>query len=148
MIDQLEKEIHEGMLDLYQHQSMSRERESLVYFYFAGIHNENITLKEEIERLKEQLNEIDDELKQSEIMVKQQNEIERLKDLCNKYEKEHKTTYEIWKKDIYLYHSMVDRIDKAIEYIEEQSKFIEGCDIYRICNKDVLLSILKGVDKE
>ena len=54
MIDQLEKEIHEGMLDLYQHQSMSRERESLVYFYFAGIHNENITLKEEIKRLKEE----------------------------------------------------------------------------------------------
>lgn len=36
--------------------------------------------QEEIERLKEQLNdEIDDELKQSEIMVKQQNEIERQK---------------------------------------------------------------------
>lgn len=101
MIDQLEKEIHEGMLDLYQHQSMSRERESLVYFYFAGIHNENIILKEEIERLKEQLNdEIDDELKQSEIMVKQQNETERLKDLCNKYEEEHKTTFEEWKKAI------------------------------------------------
>lgn len=37
---------------------------------------------EEIERLKEQLNdEIDDELKQSEIMVKQQNGIERQKEI-------------------------------------------------------------------
>ena len=60
MIDQLEKEIHEGMLDLYQHQSMSRERESLVYFYFAGIHNENITLKEEIERLNNIINEFEE----------------------------------------------------------------------------------------
>ena len=41
-----------------------------------------------------------------------------------------------------------NRSDKAIEYIEEQSKFIEGCDIYKICNKDVLLGILKGSDKE
>ena len=40
------------------------------------------------------------------------------------------------------------RINKAIEYIEEQSKFIKGCDIYRICNKDTLLEILKGSDKE
>jgi len=40
------------------------------------------------------------------------------------------------------------RLDKAIKYIEEQSKFIKGCDIYQICNKDVLLGILKGVDKE
>ena len=62
MIDQLEKEIHEGMLDLYQHQSMSRERESLVYFYFAGIHNENITLKEEIEKLNNIINELEKEL--------------------------------------------------------------------------------------
>ena len=41
-----------------------------------------------------------------------------------------------------------EKIEKAIEYIEEQSKFIGGCDIYRICNKAVLLDILKGVDKE
>lgn len=41
-----------------------------------------------------------------------------------------------------------EKIEKATKYIEEQSKFIGGCDIYRICNKDVLLDILKGVDKE
>ena len=102
----------------------------------------------EIERLKEQLNdEIDDELKQSEIMVKQQNEIERLKDLCNKYEEEHKTTYEIWKKDIYLYNSLVDRIDKAIEYIDW---------VWNNTNKPTntivalrtLENILQGSDKE
>lgn len=38
-------------------------------------------------------------------------------------------------------------IDKAIEYIEEQSKFEKGCDIYRICNKDILLDILKEVEE-
>ena len=37
-----------------------------------------------------------------------------------------------------------NRIDKAIEYIEEQSKFNKGCDIYKICNKDILLEILEG----
>ena len=37
-------------------------------------------------------------------------------------------------------------IDKAIKYIEEQSKFEKGCDIYRICNKDILLDILKEVE--
>lgn len=98
--------------------------------------------KEEIKRLKEEyvmLQNASDEVEEE-----KDREIERLQDLCNKYEKEHKTTYEIWKKDIYLYNSLVDRIDKAIKYIEEQSKFIKGCDIYQICNKDVLLDILKG----
>ena len=99
----------------------------------------------EIERLKEQLNdEIDDELKQSEIMVKQQNEIERLKDLCNKYEEEHKTTYEIWKKDIYLYNSLVDRIDKALSYLRDIGNWLRDDSSYRA----KLIDILQGDDKE
>lgn len=85
-------------------------------------------------------------------------EIERLKDLCNKYEEEHKTTYEIWKKDIYLYNSMVDRIDKAIEYIylhsTQRKWFADISD--RLHNQEIqfkgriedLLNILKGSDKE
>lgn len=89
----------------------------------------------EIERLKEQLNdETDDELKQIEIMVKQQNEIERLTLESTKWESK--------------FYDEAKKVDKAIEYIEEQSKFIKGCDIYQICNKDVLLNILKGSDKK
>ena len=81
MIDQLEKEIHEGMLDLYQHQSMSSERESIVYFYFSGIHNENITLKEEIKRLKEEymiLQNASDEVEEE-----KDREIERLNNILD-----------------------------------------------------------------
>ena len=36
------------------------------------------------------------------------------------------------------------RIDKAIEYIEGQNKFISGCDVYRITNWEYVLNILKG----
>ena len=47
------------------------------------------TLEWEIERLKEQLNdEIDEELKQSEIMVKKQEEIERLNNIIKRLENE------------------------------------------------------------
>ena len=35
-----------------------------------------------------------------EIGEKAKKEIERLTELCNKYEEEHKTTFETWKKDI------------------------------------------------
>lgn len=77
-----------------------------------GIHRKtNTKLHKEIERLKEEymiLQNASDEVEEE-----KDKEIERLQDLCNKYEKEHKTTYEIWKKDIYLYNSLVDRIDKA-----------------------------------
>lgn len=41
-----------------------------------------------------------------------------------------------------------NKIRKAIEYIKEQSRFTEGCDIYKICNKEILLNILQGDDKE
>lgn len=40
------------------------------------------------------------------------------------------------------------RIEKVIEYIKEQSRFTEGCDIYKICNKEILLNILQGEDKD
>ena len=50
--------------------------------YNEWLHNVLATQQEEIERLKEQLNdEIQEELKQSEIMVKKQQEIERLNNI-------------------------------------------------------------------
>jgi Skp family chaperone for outer membrane proteins len=115
-----------------------------------GIHRKtNTKLHKEIKRLKEEyvmLQNASDEVEEE-----KDKEIERLQDLCNKYEKEHKTTYEIWKKDIYLYNSLVDRIDRAIDYIEQN-------DIMKVskeektkgsifCDKE-LLDILKGSDKE
>lgn len=105
----------------------------------------------EIKRLKEEyviLQNASDEVEEE-----KDREIERLQDLCNKYEKEHKTTYEIWKKDIYLYNSMVDRIDKAIEYIENKNKYLDRENYYQVFEyRDIylipLLDILKGDDKE
>lgn len=43
-----------------------------------------------------------------------------------------------------LFYEFEKRINTAIAYIKGQSKFVEGCDIYKICNKDVLLEILEG----
>lgn len=42
----------------------------------------------------------------------------------------------------------IDKINKAIEYIEGQNEFISGCDVYRITNWEYVLKILKGEDKE
>lgn len=44
--------------------------------------------------------------------------IEQLQSLCNKYEQEHKTTFEIWKKDIEKLKQLENNRDKAIEYVE------------------------------
>ena len=107
-----------------------------------------LEMQQEIKRLKEEymiLQNASDEVEE-----KKDREIERLQDLCNKYEKEHKTTYEIWKKDIYLYNSLVDRIDKAIEYITYKSILGEKGLELNLCDKQIekILNILKGVDKE
>lgn len=71
--------------------------------------------------------------------IKEENkEIKRLTELCNKYEEEHKTTYEIWKKDI-------ERIDKAIDYIEKRRN---SAYIIRLADGGIeLINILRG-DKE
>ena len=118
---------------------------------FIELGDKTIEQEEEIKRLKEEymiLQNASDEVEEE-----KDREIERLQDLCNKYEKEHKTTYEIWKKDIYLYNSMVDRIDKAIEYIENKNKYLDRENYYQVFEyRDIylipLLDILKGVDKE
>ena len=101
-------------------------------------------MAQEIKRLKEEymiLQNASDEVEEE-----KDKEIEKLQDLCNKYEKEHKTTYEIWKKDIYLYNSMVDRIDKAIEYMNYTFNISSVKEMYEIMNE--LEKILQGSDKE
>ena len=68
-------------------------------------------------------------------------EIERLKGLCDKYEEEHKTTFEEWKKTINI-------IKEVREYIEnvETLATIDKVNIFSI---STLKSILdKGSEKE
>ena len=94
-------------------------------------------MAQEIKRLKEEymiLQNASDEVEEE-----KDKEIEKLQDLCNKYEKEHKTTYEIWKKDIYLYNSMVDRMNYTFNISSVK-------EMYEIMNE--LEKILQGSDKE
>lgn len=46
-----------------------------------------------------------------------QKENEKLKELCDKYEEEHKTTFETWEK-------VIARNEKAVEYIKNKTKEI------------------------
>ena len=86
----------------------------------------------EIERLKEQLNdEIDDELKQSEIMVKQQNEIERQKEIIRQLD---------------IKNLELTTIIRQIEDIYTSLQFSAPENMYIFINE--LGEILKGSDKE
>lgn len=54
-------------------------------------------------------------------------EIEQLKDLCDKYEEEHNTTFEEWKKDI----NIIDELtEEYINYMTKQD-FAKKCNISR-----------------
>ena len=67
-------------------------------------------------------------------------EIERLKDLCDKYEEEHKTTFEEWKKAINI-------IKEVREYIQDR---YDGEVLTHTFDKDnvgELLDILKEVSE-
>ena len=66
-------------------------------------------------------------------------EIEQLKELCDKYEEEHNTTFIEWQKDI-----KVNK--KAIEYINSTGY---GTDFSMSAEEvDKVLNILQGSDKE
>ena len=77
-------------------------------------------------------------------------EIEQLKELCDKYEEEHSTTFEEWKKEI----NIIDELEK---YINEVNNMITTRDIKEnvyICgrydeNLDILdkLNELRGDNK-
>lgn len=66
--------------------------------------------------------------------------IEQLENLCNKYEQEHKTTFEIWKKDIKKLKQLQNNRDKSIEYVEEKGRLKY--------NPNELINILKGDSDE
>ena len=81
-----------------------------------------------------------------------QKENEKLKDLCDKYEKEHSTEFKIWKDERHQLLDYKSRNEKAIEYLEhEQFKRIQlgfGRDKYLENIKNEAINILQGVDKE
>ena len=92
-----------------------------------------------------------------EVLEEANKEIERLKELCDKYEEEHKTTFEIWQKDIKenehlrtALNSKESIIKEAIEYIENDlqisilpnNQIINGTEVVKRINK--IIEILKG----
>lgn len=68
-------------------------------------------------------------------------EIERLKDLCNKYEEEHKTTFEEWKKAI----NIINELEKWLDKKEKLTFNSWNKGIHEVQRK---LQELKGRDKE
>lgn len=76
-------------------------------------------------------------------------EIERLTELCNKYEEEHKTTFETWQKDIKENKQLHFIIKEVREYITKQvhrnQQFYE-MDIENIL--EILDKVEKGNDIE
>ena len=73
------------------------------------------------------------------------NEIERLKDLCNKYEEEHKTTFEEWKKSINIINELEKELDRGYLDLFEH-ELVPGREL--ITNIKNYLQELKGSGKE
>lgn len=73
-----------------------------------------------------------------------QEENERLKELCDRYEEEHSTTFEYWKH--LIKEDYKSRNEKAIEYVEHH-KFNKFGDID--CGEaEEIINILNGDDEE
>ena len=71
-------------------------------------------------------------------------ENKQLKELCNKYEEEHKTTFEEWKKDIKANKKVIRQIEIILEIaLEQDSENVNLIDRLRY-----ILNILNGVDEE
>jgi short-subunit dehydrogenase len=76
-------------------------------------------------------------------------EIERLTELCNKYEEEHKTTFETWQKDIKENEQLHSIIKEAREYIEHENfkrTILVGASTKKY-TKDILNKVLEILDK-
>ena len=73
-----------------------------------------------------------------------QKEIERLTELCNKYEEEHKTTFETWQKDIKENELLHSIIKEAREYIQDR---YDGEALTHTFDKDNVKELLDILDK-
>lgn len=83
-----------------------------------------------------------------ELIEKQSKEIERLTKLCNKYEEEHKTTFETWQKDIKeneQLHSIIKEAREIFKYYGAKEDIV-GYSNYTITGED-LLNLLEILDK-
>lgn len=71
-----------------------------------------------------------------------QKENKKLKELCDKYEEEHKTTFEEWKKDI----NIIDELEK---YLKKQMEYYKLDTDYYVEYKLILnkLNELRGDNK-
>lgn len=72
----------------------------------------------EIDRLLEEIEE------HKNTIATQQQEIERLKELCDKYEEEHKTTFEIWQKDIKENEHLRTALNSKESIIKEAREYV------------------------
>ena len=75
-------------------------------------------------------------------------EIERLKGLCDKYEEEHKTTFEEWKKAINIIKEVRKYIKNHREAVDERAGHIIYILKDDFDEEDILKILDKGSDKE
>ena len=78
-------------------------------------------------------------------------EIERLKELCDKYEEEHNTTFETWQKDIKenkLLHSIIKEVREYIaHYVDNEYRNGRDDELYLELNEKELKELLEILDK-
>lgn len=78
------------------------------------------------------------------ILIEKDKEIERLKELCDKYEEEHKTTFETWQKDI----KENKKLHSIIKEVREKTKEVLNESWYGGREKDIAREYLEILDKE
>lgn len=83
---------------------------------------------------------------QKDIIDEKDKEIERLKELCDKYEEEHSNEFQCWKRDRKELLDKRARIDKAIDRIS-LIRMDRDTSIETHKALDEILNILKGSDK-
>ena len=144
---------------------MNNEIKEILEFIKEQIEKETLSYEPDIELSKEEAKRLLDYITNLQTIEQQycailsenadlQQENKKLKELCDKYEKEHKTTYEIWKKDIYLYNSVVDRNERLNNIINELErytlsnyKYYTGVNDVSLARKQVYKDML-GILKE
>lgn len=78
----------------------------------------------------------------------QQQEIEKLKELCDKYEEEHKTTFEIWQKDIKENEHLRTALNSKESIIKEVREYITSYDSISTIQGLENIEANKGLDEK
>ena len=86
----------------------------------------------------------EDVLKIVQMLIRSNLEIKRLTELCNKYEEEHKTTFETWQKDIKENEQLRSIIKEVREYIQDR---YDGEVLTHTFDKDNVKELLEILDK-